>query len=325
MSHFTVLVVGDDVEKQLAPFHEFECTGEDNEYVQDVDITEKLRSQIAEGKSLQEALEWYGLEDCVMEDENSVDKKGAHKYGYVVVRQAERGLDLFDEGGDARILVKAVNRTNPNKKWDWYSVGGRWTGFWKLKDGGRGELGKPGVFDNEPKHDADSARKGDIDFEGMRESAREKAAAEFDKFVEYLLAGRPMPDSWPYVRDELYPGDIDDAREYYNGQEVVAGAWEAKVNSPWDSDLVTYYSAGVKIASADDFPMAKQAFIDQAVKSAISTFAVLKDGRWYERGEMGWWACVSGEKDNAVWAEEFGRLLDGLSDDTLLTVVDCHI
>ncbi len=29
MSHFTVLVVGDNVEEQLAPFHEFECTGEE--------------------------------------------------------------------------------------------------------------------------------------------------------------------------------------------------------------------------------------------------------------------------------------------------------
>jgi hypothetical protein len=35
MSHFTVMVIGDNVDEQMAPYHEFECTGDDNEYVQD--------------------------------------------------------------------------------------------------------------------------------------------------------------------------------------------------------------------------------------------------------------------------------------------------
>lgn len=35
MSHFTVLVIGPNYEEQLAPYHEFECTGCDDEYVQD--------------------------------------------------------------------------------------------------------------------------------------------------------------------------------------------------------------------------------------------------------------------------------------------------
>lgn len=33
---------------------------------------------------------------------------------------------------------------------------------------------------------------------------------------------------------------------------------------------------------------------------------------------------VSGEKDTAVWQSEFAKLVEGLPDDTLLTVVDCH-
>ena len=43
MSHFSVIVIGNDPEKQLAPYHEFECTGEDDEYVQTIDDTEKVR------------------------------------------------------------------------------------------------------------------------------------------------------------------------------------------------------------------------------------------------------------------------------------------
>jgi hypothetical protein len=39
MSHFAVLVIGDNPEAQLAPYHEFECTGKNDQYVQDLDET----------------------------------------------------------------------------------------------------------------------------------------------------------------------------------------------------------------------------------------------------------------------------------------------
>lgn len=45
MSHFTVLVIGDNPEEQLAPFHEFECTGLDDQYVIDMDETQEYREQ----------------------------------------------------------------------------------------------------------------------------------------------------------------------------------------------------------------------------------------------------------------------------------------
>jgi hypothetical protein len=48
MSHFLVLVIGPDPERQLAPFHEFECTGIDDEYVIDVDITDQVIAAFAE-------------------------------------------------------------------------------------------------------------------------------------------------------------------------------------------------------------------------------------------------------------------------------------
>lgn len=47
MSHFSVIVIGPDVEHQLAPYHEFECTGVNDEHVKDVDITEEAREDFA--------------------------------------------------------------------------------------------------------------------------------------------------------------------------------------------------------------------------------------------------------------------------------------
>jgi len=40
---------------------------------------------------------------------------------------------------------------------------------------------------------------------------------------------------------------------------------------------------------------------------------------------MGWWGGVSDEIDGYDWCAEFARLVEGLPEDTLLTVVDCHI
>ena len=57
----------------------------------------------------------------------------------------------------------------------------------------------------------------------------------------------------------------------------------------------------------------------------IVTFAVVKDGEWYERGEMGWWGIVSDEKDTEVWNNQFNKLLNDLPEDTLLSMYDCHI
>ena len=57
----------------------------------------------------------------------------------------------------------------------------------------------------------------------------------------------------------------------------------------------------------------------------ICTFAVVKDGRWFERGKMGWFAAVHDEKDPETWASVWDSLVRNVSPDTLITIVDCHI
>ena len=44
----------------------------------------------------------------------------------------------------------------------------------------------------------------------------------------------------------------------------------------------------------------KEIYIDRYSK--FSTFAVVINGKWYERGSMGWWGIVSDEKDEkGIW------------------------
>lgn len=75
----------------------------------------------------------------------------------------------------------------------------------------------------------------------------------------------------------------------------------------------------------------KDGCCDQALVGDISNldeitcFAVVMDGKWYERGEAGWFGVVIDAKDEDVWNKEVKQLLATLSPDTLLTMYDCHI
>ena len=40
---------------------------------------------------------------------------------------------------------------------------------------------------------------------------------------------------------------------------------------------------------------------------------------------MGWWGVVLNESEATEWNAKCRELLDGLDDDTMLTIVDCHI
>ena len=209
MSHFNVLVVGDNVDEQLAPYQENSMG----------DVPEK----------------------------------------YLEFREDN------EFGVDAK-TGKRGQWHNPNATWDWYIIGGRWLGYFKLKKGRKGTLGRCGTGGNRPTYEADQARKGDIDFDRMRRA--EKLRSHYRKKVVQV------------------------------------------------KKVVSFWTYGV---CGND---TKNNYIKW--QSSIATFAVVKNGQWYERG-MGWFGMTRNEKPYDVWYEEFDKLLADVPDDTMLTVVDCHI
>lgn len=93
---------------------------------------------------------------------------------------------------------------NPNSKWDWYEVGGRWGGSLKLKNGGT----------------TDEDYAGQIDWDKMfsLEPEREKRASEFwDEYVLQKLPtemqDRTVEEVNKYLNDKF--GFILYRREYY--------------------------------------------------------------------------------------------------------------
>jgi hypothetical protein len=303
MSHFSVLVITDNKPTEdalndvLAPWHEFECTGWNNQFVIDVDVTEESLDY-GEGDFLK-ALSYHGLEDKIVAEESEVDREAEHKYGYAVVQDGK--------------LIKAVNRTNPNKKWDWWVMGGRFSGHLSLKPGSTPTLGRRGLMgshsDDHPLA-ADQAMVADVDLHTMREEARNRALKLWDEVHETVTDLPPIED-WDQLRKSA--PTIDAARKQYWEQPAVVALKERFPDS-WGLDR-----------QVDAAKRARDEYGQREADNAITTFALVKEGQWIKRGEMGWFACVSNEKDQADWSSEFNKMLDTLPSTAWLTVVDCHI
>ena len=226
MSHYTVLVIGNDPEEQLEPYWELDLTQEE--------MRNDFRAEFI-SKDVEIRANWHDqsffTSDYVKENYPERFEKSPSE----VFRDIETfvkdwyGYICDEDTGEVGYFA------NPNAKWDWYQLGGRWTGVFELKPEsiGEGNLGESGLMTQKitTPNRADQAIKGDIDFHAMRQRDGE----------------------------------------------------------------------------------------------AFSVFAVLKDGIWYEQGEMGWFGLVSNEKNKNDWQTEFEMLINNLPDDTLLSVYDCHI
>lgn len=162
---------------------------------------------------------------------------------------------------------------NPDAKWDWYSVGGRWAGFFKKKAGAEGIRGSDGVMGAHLSEDGvDIVKIKDIDWEAMAEAEKERRAKHWD--------------------EEMAKEDV-------------------KQRFWWDENRDNVIK------------MTREEYINRPVHN--STFAVLHDDEWYERGSMGWWGIVSDGKEHEVWDEEFTKLIQNLDPEAEVTIVDCHI
>lgn len=158
----------------------------------------------------------------------------------------------------------------------------------------------------------DRILKGDLDIEFMRDEAGKKAADLWD-LVNDTIGHLPQSEPWVKVRERIE--DIEEARRFYHNQpRNLAVKSHEKLN-----DMIGWGR------SIEEFDIPKEKYVLNARNNAISTFAIVKDGKWIEKGEMGWFGMVSNEKDQTEWDNEFNKMIDELPDDTQLTLVDCHI
>lgn len=299
MSHFTVLIIGDDPEKQLEPF---------NEHIQ---VPEYEREEVSQEEK-ESFLNTY-TEYVPDRGYGAKSEKEAKKNIKLLFKELyeKYGKDWNEESWKERTdgTWYEYSTYNPKSKWDWYLLGGRWTGFFKLKNKTTGTIGEPGIM-TEPAEEGrvDAAFLKDIDINGMMQEEAKKAYKIFRK-AKKLIAGESFKH-WEDVRN-MFKDDIKEAKKFYNNQPPIK-----RFNKSTDFGL---------FSNAEDFDMKEIDYVKKAEDATLSPFAVLKDGKWHEKGEMGWWACVTNEKDQTDWNIEVNKLINGLPGDTLISIYDCHI
>jgi hypothetical protein len=150
----------------------------------------------------------------------------------------------------------------------------------------------------------------------MRNESEGNAAKVYDGVCN-AIQGTPEPELWQTFL-EKHPTDIEAARKEYHDQPRVK-AFSKFGASEEGREMIGFFS------NVEDFNMPREQYLQNARNHAAVPFAVLRHGKWYEQGKMGWWGMVADEKDPETWNSMVAKLMDDLPDTTLLAVIDCHI
>jgi hypothetical protein len=178
MTHFTVMVIGDDVDGLLEPYNENIETEERIDRTADEVHADFLNCK----------------EEYLLRKKSGKELSDFQKYTLKLKKENPEWVEQWcgqevDEDGNT------LTNYNEDSKWDWYVIGGRWMGSLILKPGEEGELGER-MFANKdmeiPDNRADCARKGQIDWEAMNQQAREQAGRDWDELFD------PNPDHCEY-------------------------------------------------------------------------------------------------------------------------------
>lgn len=307
MSHFSVLVIGDDIERQLEPYQENNMEDCPQEYLEFSDEEEGyLKSYNEESVEMwicgeKKLYSWddkfkisegfcsVRLTDEQKEELGYKKEEILHKDRYETFE--EYMSDYCGEEDRDEKMGKYGYWSNPNTQWDWYVIGGRWAGSLKLKEGKKGEIGDTSTFERVHK-------------EAM------------DEYTKKMSSGKFV--------DSAIKGDVDFSRDEEKYKEALR-FWEIVVEEK-----------PLKEGEEKPFTLSKKEYFIEKYKdketyarleSEFSTFAVLKDGEWFEKGDMGWFGCHSASpEEERKWDENFyDKFIKDLPDETKLTIVDCHI
>ena len=284
MSHFTVMVIGNNPKKQLEKFDE-------SLRVVWVDEEEKYRVEY----NTKKVKEFY----CASHSSWGVelDKKYIDK------------LRRIETGGQIEIEFKdRMQYLEPGKKY---------RGYYLTKTRKRSKVD---VWFEMVKIIRNDGNNTDVVFKGRA------LIRKIDPPKEILLKEK-YPDYETYLR-EWHGVENIEKQGYWNNPDA---KWDwYLLGGRWSGDVIKLKEGATgKIGESGAF--GNKTGVDRAkygdienIKN-IRTFAVVKDGVWYERGKMGWFGITTDEKDEDKWEKQIQELLKDCDNDTLISIYDCHI
>lgn len=364
MSHFSTIVVTAEqpsqevLEKTLMPWHEFECTGYDNEYVVNIDDTAEHLAEFRKATRRRYRDPSGELHDPY-DDRFYRDPLPTENPGYGIGSDGRiswlnkdwgdgrgtrakvhflpdgwtemsvpfetfRGYLAYETGRPEVVpgghdtygftevsvtgdVVRTIKRTNPNRKWDWWTVGGRYADRLVCH----------------PDRVCDTCLRGDLDLDTMTRRAVDKRRNLVrEAATELGMAMGEMGEIWRACAAHI----AEERAAFRASGQVNFAAWidnldrDHPVYVAWRKTRV---GRQIKDIGVEETEPDLAVWADTA--PALSAYAYVANGKWHQRGEMGWFGIAANETEAGQWQNEVTRMVASLPQDHWLTVVDCHI
>jgi hypothetical protein len=236
--------------------------------------------------------------------------------------------ERFGDDGDEPLHLDEDGRAytmttyNPGSKWDWWAIGGRWTGYYPYRRNTKATVitGEAGLMtDPAAPGRCDGGPLSALDLDAMRTDAAAKALKRFQLYQE-TVKGTPEALPWSVFAENISEGSgytRDQARAEYDSQPRVE-----RLNA-------TEEFGG--IFAEDPIPefagVTAEVYAERARARAVPGSALLTaDGRWMAPGRMGWFAMSDDDESSRIGYQEAANAYIGsLPDSTWLVTADCHI
>lgn len=333
MSHFTVLVsitprrlgaaggnIGAVVAEMLAPFDE---NTKDERHLVFVDEEDELREKYATGSTERIrcadgtlALPWderFRVPGTFGTGSGTHEAPACLERVEVPFRETFPTFEAFAKGWCGHDGPRSNGRyghtTNPNGHWDWYEIGGRWTGFFPLVDNGLAG-GKARVGDIAAPWEIDQKRVEATRVERRDQFVREYQALRGGKTFRLFEGPRSAAIDMGLLRVERGPAVAKDGEALLPWSRLVPATDERRT---WN-DVATEVT-----------PETLEAKYGRCFHPLVTYAAVDNDG-WHAPGKMGMFGCsTEGPEQYLAWCDQFvPRFLSG-DPATTLVLVDCHV
>lgn len=221
---------------------------------------------------------------------------------------------------------------------DWYVLGGRWSGWFRLREGAAGRLGERGVGDPRPDEHptlvgrADSALLRDVDVEGMRAEAAATAGARWDAW-HAAVDGLPADRTWAQLHEQVVAevtgrrrglfrraGPTPDELRRETTRRFAAQPRQAALRAALDDVDGLGQVAGLTPDDLTPEDLGRDDYVEHARLSALTGAHLLRGGVWDERP----YVSLDGPAAVLAWLREHGRWPDEVPPDTVVTAVDVH-
>lgn len=364
MSHFCVLVkvsqdklaqhqgdVREAVESLLAPYQENNMGDCPKELLKFNDCTSEVEEA---AQTIIEASDYLGGKHP-----ESIGKTILEHYGNDISKVADQycGYSIDKETG------KYGYWENPNAKWDWWQIGGRYAGLLPIKTQLPEDHLKVAAYYLWT--DAGSPVTDGVEFYYKAEKELLKV------YADNVLRGEPslLMDNFQYEENygdvaalknidfEKISSDCLKERELFYSRYLRYKELKSNPNLEKDKDDVWLnYDIQTKLRSIGaikevpkehNYPENQEItpeifepkFEEQELTLEIinsqykwawefSTYAVIEtNGNWFQKGEMGWWGLSSDNVEDRInWGHSFfDNFIKNEDPETLLVIVDCHI